>query len=110
MTTNTELNMITSAVYEQLFGMTRDDMLQQAKQAEGDNWDAMRWHDDDEALRDCLSLEAITALRVVEGKLFKELANDDLPKTLNQVIEMTKGIANEYGSVSVVWYDESEDV
>ncbi len=59
------LNQITSLIYQWLFGMTRDEMLVECKKHTPDGWRNL-WEDEDENMRDQLSIAALNCLTAAE--------------------------------------------
>jgi hypothetical protein len=70
------LELLINTVYESLFGMNRAEMLARAENHPHRGLGAglaYEFGDEDEAMRDCLSEDALKALGTVEGNLAKKL-------------------------------------
>jgi len=106
-----------NTVYEALFGMSRDAMIAQAKQRADYGIGAgllYSLEDEAEAMRDCLSIEALSLLNEAEGYLANYLSSfimvsaldlDAALKTFNWVLrEECLKIKARHGDVAV-WYD-----
>lgn len=67
------LNAITSAVYEALFDKTQAELIAEAKGTCPTDfynaWIGLYNDDEDEAMRDCLSVEALSVLNRIEGDM-----------------------------------------
>jgi hypothetical protein len=106
-----------NTVYEALFGLSREALLEQAKQhphyglAAGKIYE---FGDEDESMRDCLSLEALTVLGEVEANLAPYLANmfivstrslDAALQSLNRAVrDECERVKGKYGDF-VIWYE-----
>jgi hypothetical protein len=112
------LNTITGLIYLELFGLTRAKLLEQAKQRPdyglmaGELYEAS---DEDECLRDCLNVEALTALSEVEGELARLGRVTEFRGNLSQrtqqiarlAVEVCERVKAKYELASI-WYKEGE--
>lgn len=108
-----DLDTLTGLIYLELFGLTRRQMLTLAK--EHPHYEAID-SDEDENMRDCLSVEALTALNDVEGAMAYWLKTVDLLGTLTPR-EKVKRISQEImsyceaylsrhgGKIEPIWYE-----
>jgi hypothetical protein len=105
-------------VYQTLFGLSRDDMLAAARQhphfALGAGL-AYAFGDEDEAMRDCFSEQALTVLSEAEGKLaehythFMLVSAPSLEAALNSfnrnIREVCESVKAKHGDFPI-WYTE----
>lgn len=87
---------LSSAIYCELFGQTRDQLIAHARTLPGwyDSVEA-NMGDMDEAIRDYMSIEALEALGTVEHKCTDALF-DTMPRTVEEAIPVIQRVARFY--------------
>lgn len=95
---------ITDTIYQSLFGLTRDDVIREAKKRAGVKWNYMNWDNDDEAAKDCMSIEALQALNTVQSDILRILEKSQGIQSVKQIRSIAKHVATPY-KVTNIWDD-----
>lgn len=104
MSDSNALDSMTNIIYRHLFGLSRVQVIQQAKKRAGDDWNYIGWvNDDDSAARDWMTIEALDALSAVERNITARINKIEGYITPAQLRALTKYVVSQHPKVQNVW-------
>ena len=101
------LQRMDNAIYQELFGMGKNDMIRAAFLRHPTGWGDIWGDNDDENMRDCLSAQALEALAAVECDMARRLGA--AAGSLDQIETLARQVARRHKPANFqIWSNEPD--